>query len=107
VLNVDLGMVDGVPLSFTDGAPLPDGRIVFSAVAENAQDTYHDGPCTGAAIGIIGTDGKVAALHRLEPVQKVEGVHATLQGDRIQLLLVTDADDAGIPGKLLSAEIPS
>lgn len=76
-------------------------------MAENAQDTYHDGPCTGAAIGIIGTDGKVAALHRLEPVQKVEGVHATIQSEAIHLLMVTDADDAGVRGKLLSAEIPS
>lgn len=103
---VDLGTIEGVPLGFTDGAALPDGRIVFSAVAENAQDTYLDGPCIGAAIGIIGTDGQVETLHRLEPTRKVEGVHATIDGDLIYLLMVTDADDADVPGKLLSAEIP-
>ena len=103
---VDLGMIEGVPLGFTDGAALPDGRIVFSAVAENAEDTYLDGPCVGAVIGIIGSDGQVEALHRLEPTHKVEGVHATIDGDLIHLLMVTDADDAGVPGKLLSAEIP-
>ena len=103
---VDLGMIAGAPLGFTDAAALPDGRIVFSAVAENAEDTYLDGPCTGAAIGIIGTDGQVEALHRLEPTQKVEGVHATIHGDHIHLLLVTDADDPGVAGTLSSAEMP-
>ena len=104
---VDLGTIGGVPLGFTDGAALPDGRIVFSAVAENAEGTYLDGPCIGAAIGIIGTDGQVEALHRLEPTQKVEGVHATIHGDLIHLLMVTDADDADVASKLLSAEMPS
>ncbi len=104
---VDLGMLEGIPLGFTDGAALPDGRIVFSAVAENAEDTYLDGPCIGAAIGIIGTDGQLEALHRLEPNHKVEGVHATLHGDLIHLLMVTDADDAVVPGELLSAVMHS
>jgi len=104
---VDLGTIEGVPLGFTDGAALPDGRIVFSAVAENAEDTYRDGPCVGTAIGIIGTDGQVEALYGLEPTHKVEGVHATIDGNVIHLLMVTDADDAGVPGKLLGAEMPS
>jgi hypothetical protein len=104
---VDLGTIEGVPLGFTDGAALADGRIVFSAVAENAEDTYLDGPCLGAAIGILGIDGQVEALHRLEPTYKVEGVHATIDGDLIHLLMATDADDARAPGKLLGAEIPS
>jgi hypothetical protein len=104
---VDLGAIEGVPLGFTDGAALPDGRILFSAVAENAKDTYLDGPCMGAAIGIIGADGQVEPLYRLEPTDKVEGIHATIDGDLIHLLMVTDADDADVPGKLLSAEIPS
>lgn len=98
VHSVDLGMIEGVPLGFTDGAALPDGRIVFSAVAENTEDTYLDGPCIGAAIGIIGIDGQVETLYRLEPTQKIEGVHATIQGDLIRLLMVTDADDADVPG---------
>lgn len=103
---IDLCTIEGIPLGFTDGTVLPDGRIVFSAVAENTEDTYLDGPCIGAAIGIIGTDGRVETLHRLEPTQKVEGVHATVHDDLIRLLMVTDADDVDVPGKLLSAEIP-
>jgi hypothetical protein len=104
---VDLGMIGTTPLGFTDGAALPDGRIVFSAVAEHTEDIYLDGPCIGAALGIIGTDGQVETLHRLEPTRKIEGVHATIHGDLIRLLMVTDADDAEVPGELLGAEIPS
>jgi hypothetical protein len=104
---VELGMIEGTPLGFTDGAALEDGRIVFSAVAEDAVDAYLDGPCMGAVIGIIGTDGQVEAMHRLEPAHKVEGLHATIQGDTIRLLMVTDADDARVAGKLLCAEIPA
>jgi hypothetical protein len=107
ILFFDLGAIEGAPLSFTDGAALPDGRILFSAVAENTEDNYLDGPCVGAAVGIIGTDGRVQAMLRLEPAEKIEGLHATVEGDRISLLLVTDADDASIPAKLLVAEIPA
>ena len=103
---LDLGMIGRVPLSFTDGATLPDGRIVFSAVAENTEDTYLDGPCLGAAIGIVGTGGRLETMQRLDPTEKIEGIHATVEGDRISVLLVTDADDANVPAKLLSTEIP-
>jgi len=101
----DLGTIEGALLSFTDGAALPDGRIVFSAVAENTEDNYLDGPCLGAVVGIIGTEGSLDSMHRLEPTEKVEGIHATVEGDRMILLLVTDADDASAPAKLLTAEI--
>ena len=57
VRHFDLGEAEGVPLGFTDGAALPDGRLVFSAVAERADDSYQDGPCVAAAIGVIGDDG--------------------------------------------------
>jgi uncharacterized protein DUF6910 len=102
-----LGAIEGAPLSFTDGAALPDGRIVFSAVAEKTEDSYRDGPCLGSAIGIIGTDGRVQFMQPLEPTEKVEGLSATVEGERMHLLLVTDADDARVPARLFSAEIPA
>lgn len=105
VRMVELDRVDGVPLGFTDGAVLPDGRIVFSAVAENTDDTYHDGPCIAAAIGIVGLDGQVQALELLQPVHKVEGIDARQDGAVIRLLLVTDADDRRMPGALFSASL--
>jgi hypothetical protein len=102
---VDLGQIDGIPFSFTDAAALPDGSIVFTAVAEDTDDAYDDGCCVGALVGIADTNGRPRRLHRLEQPYKVEGVDARLDGGLIQLLLVTDADDANIPATLFSATI--
>jgi hypothetical protein len=103
----DLGEREGVPLCFTDGAALSDGRLVFAAVAEDTADSYLDGPCRGAALGVIGSDGRLEALYPLEQSHKIEGVHAELAGSQVKLWLVTDADDAQIAAKLLRGVLPS
>lgn len=46
---LDLGAVDGVPLGLTDGAPLPGGGWLFSAVAEDTSDSVVDGTCVASA----------------------------------------------------------
>jgi hypothetical protein len=97
----DLGQIEGIPLCFTDAAALPDGTMVFTAVAED--DNYKDGACAGAAVGIV--DKELQCLYRLEPPYKVEGVNARVEGDVIKLLMVTDADDFEIPAALFSATI--
>src|SRR5262245_1648929 len=99
----DLGHVEGIPLCFTDAAALPDGTMVFTAVAENTDDNYKDGACAGAAVGIV--DKELLCLYRLEQPYKVEGVNAWVEGDVIRLLMVTDADDFEIPAALFSATI--
>jgi len=99
----DLGQIEGIPLCFTDAAALPDGKMVFTAVAENTDDNYNDGACAGAALGIV--DNDLQCLYRLERPYKVEGVNARVEGDAIRLLLVTDADDFEIPAALFSASI--
>ncbi len=104
---VDLGDIDGVPLSFTDGAGLPDGSIVFTAVAEDTEDTYNDGACLGAAIGVAARDGTVRFFERLDECHKIEGVAARVDNNVIRLLLVTDADDPAIPASLFSATLPN
>jgi hypothetical protein len=103
--TIDLGRVDGIPLCFTDAAALPNGDMVFTAVAEDTDDTYKDGPCAAAAIGIVDDEGRLRRLLRLDAPLKIEGVDARADGDVIRLLLVTDADDPGIPGTLFSATI--
>ena len=102
---VDLGSIAGTPLCFTDGSALPNGDIVFSAVAEDTEDTYNDGPCVGAAIGILDREGNLRCLHRLDQPHKIEGVDARVEGGVIRLLLVTDADDASIPASIFSATL--
>ena len=104
IRRYDRGAHRGVRYTFTDASPLPDGRLVFSAVAEDCPDTYHDGPVVSAALGILDAEGGVEFLEPLEPVVKIEGVHATLEsGGEIALLLVADADDETHPAPLLAA----
>jgi hypothetical protein len=103
--TIDLGHADGIPLCFTDAAVLPSGDMVFTAVAEDTDDTYNDGPCAAAAIGIMDDGGHLRHVLRLNAPLKIEGVDARADGDVIRLLLVTDADDPGIPGALFSATI--
>ena len=100
---VDLGAVDDVPLCFTDAAALPTGELVFSAVAEDTADSYHDGPCSAAAIGIMNGEGELRCLQSMDRAQKVEGVHASVDGDLVRLLLVTDADDPSVAAGLYAA----
>ena len=101
----DLGQVEGVPLCFTDAAALPDGSMVFTAVAENTDDAYDDGACGSAAVGVTDCAGRLLHIQPLALPHKVEGVDARQEGDVIRLLLVTDADDADIPAGLFSATI--
>ena len=103
VRAVALGDIDGVPLCFTDAATLPDGNLLFTAVAENTDNSFDDGPCGGSAIGIVDANGNLKAIERLDQPYKVEGVAATMHADEINVLLVTDADDASKAAWLLSA----
>ena len=104
--HLDLGLVEGVPLCFTDAAALSNGDMVFCAVAEDTEDAYRDGPCIAAAIGIVDNGGHLLFLQPLERPYKVEGINARLESRRLDLLLVTDADDPAVPASLLSASIP-
>ncbi len=96
----DLGTADGVPLGFTDGAALPgnDGGWIFSAVAENTDDSYTDGACVASAIGWVGADGVLQRMAALEGTPKVEGIALDGAG---RLLVVTDADDPARASRLL------
>lgn len=105
IRTYDLGAIDGVPLCFSDGAALPDGGLIFTAIAESTDDGYADGTCAGAAIGITNSEGELCFLERVERGHKIEGIEARVEGTLIRLLLVTDADDVKVPAKLLSAEI--
>lgn len=100
-----LGDIDGVPLCFTDGTALPDGGWAFSAAAEATDDNYADGPCRGSAVGVVGADGRLRGIWPLALSCKVEGIAAAMDGDTLQLLLVTDADDRGAPALLLSVDV--
>ncbi len=102
---VDLGQIDGIPLCFTDAAALPEGDMIFTAVAEDTDNAYDDGVCVGAAVGIVDKGGHLRCLRQLDHAHKVEGVDARMDGDDIKLLLVTDADDPDVPACLFGATL--
>jgi hypothetical protein len=111
VTQHDLGSIDGVPLCFTDGVALRDGRWLFSAAAEDTADSYADGRCLGSAVGVVDENGTLQRVERLAALCKVEGVALAHElGDdaddsRLPLLLVSDADDRRIAARLLSVTL--
>jgi hypothetical protein len=105
IVETELGEIDGIPLSFTDAAVLRNGDMVFSAAAEDTEDPYDDGRCAGCALGVVGPQGNIVFLERTEPGNKLEGIDAIERDGTIELMLVTDADDAEIPAAIYSARI--
>lgn len=101
----ELGDIDGVPLCFTDGAALPGGGWVFCAAAEASDDNYADGPCRGSAVGVVSADGQLLGLQTLSLRCKAEGIAVLVEAGRLQLLMVTDADDPDTPALLLAATV--
>lgn len=101
----DLGEIEEVPLCFTDATSLPTGEIVFTASAENTSDAYLDGACMGSVIGIINSKGDLSSLEPIDKKIKLEGLVATSHDKSIDILLVTDADDATRPAQLYSARV--
>jgi hypothetical protein len=109
IRQYDLGSVGDVPLCFTDASPLPDGGVAFTAVAEDTDNSYDDGQCAGAAVGVMRKDGNIAFVERLDEALKVEGIDARVKGKGkkrvIKVWMVTDADDRDIAARLVKAEI--
>ena len=103
---IELGKIDGVQLCFSDAAALPNGGMLFTAAAENTDDSYLDGPCAGNVIGILDKHMRLRFVEELDNKQKVEGVVANLTSTKIQLQMVTDADDATQAAQWLTAEFP-
>ena len=98
----ELGEADGVRLCFSDATALPDSGVLFTAVAEGGDDTYHDGLCTGAAVGLLTAACDLDWIRPLAPTAKVEGIEAHRTRAGTELLLVADADDPDSPAPLLT-----
>ena len=103
---IPLGSVDGVPLSFTDGAALPNAAWVFCAVAEATMDSVQDGACKGSAVGVINQFGEVIYSRALLGNPKVEGISIESKNDQWEVTLVTDPDDAEHASQMLKITLP-
>jgi hypothetical protein len=107
VQQYDLGMLAGVPLSFTDATPWRDG-VLFAAAAEASPDAIEDGSVTGSVIGKIDGAGK----GRWAPVTdrsgapfgaKVEGL--VMAKEEGHLHVVVDADDPKVASVLCTVAL--
>jgi hypothetical protein len=105
VRRYDLGNIRGVPFGFSDATALADGSIIFAAIAEDTPDSYADGRCAGAAIGSIDPSGRLEKITPLASPAKIEGIHAYEGSNSVELLLVTDADDATVAAALYAATL--
>lgn len=98
---MQLGSMNGVPLSLADGAALQGGYWMFCAVAVRTDSAGKNGDCVGSAIGIVSPDGSVGPVYALEGAPKVEGIAVQAEGSDWLVSLVTDAGDAALPAQLL------
>lgn len=109
IQTFDLGKIHQVSLSFTDCAALPDGSWLYTAVAEDAPDSYQDGEFWGAVIGKVSPRGQMLWQRPLMPSCKVEGIaaHPLKNGadDCLEICLVTDADEPSQPALMLKAQL--
>jgi len=103
----DLGTApDGTPLTLTDLAALPDGRLLATVVAEQGESTCLDGDCVGAAVAVLHVDGRVERVHPFARPWKVEGIVAAPRGDgTVDLLMCVDPDDPAAVAPLLGASL--
>jgi hypothetical protein len=98
---LDLGEVAGVGLAVTDAVALPDGRELLSAAAEDTPNAVDDGPVVATAL-VLADGGRVLDVAPVPEVEgrvvKVEGLALRgIDGDRVDLLAVVDADDPELP----------
>jgi hypothetical protein len=105
VRRYQLGVIDGIALGFTDAAALPGGGFVFTAAAEDTDDSVADGACAGSVVGRVDRRGQLREMHRLQPRMKVEGIDLQVTRDGVDLCLVTDADTPARPSALLLARL--
>ncbi|MBH9576851.1 DUF6929 family protein [Inhella proteolytica] len=105
-LDCPLGALDGVPLGLTDLCALADGRLLFSAAAEDSDNPVADGTVSGSVLGCLDPAGGLQLLGRLPGTLKVEGLVARPAGAGLDAWLVTDADQRGVAAQLLHLRLP-
>jgi hypothetical protein len=110
---LDVGHIGDVRLTFSDAASLPSlppehpyaGALCISAVAENTANSMDDGAFLGAVIALLRPDFSWAAIRRVQPDCKIEGIWVDKDHDQLVIHMLTDADDPAQPAKLLRASL--
>jgi hypothetical protein len=103
ITHYELGTLDGVRLTFSDAEHLGDGRILFSASAEEEST----GRIAGSVLGVIEADGSAHWTELLDEEGKafggkIEGLSRDLRDPR-KVHFVIDDDDETIPSEIFEA----
>jgi hypothetical protein len=107
IVTLALPALDGVPLSVTDLALHPDGRLHFLAAAERTANAIDDGPVAGSVLGCFDAALAPRLLVRLAPAIKAEGLAFWKhEGGTDRWLVVTDPDDPSRRSPLYVLEWP-
>jgi hypothetical protein len=105
IRTYDLGRLDGVRLTFSDAEHLGEGRVLFSASAEDPDS----GEISGSVLGIIEADGAARWTHLQDqngtPFRgKIEGLTLDAK-DRRKVYFVIDDDDEDTPSRIFHAVV--
>jgi hypothetical protein len=111
VCRAELGTVRSVRLGFTDAAHLARGGVVVLAGAEASPNTFDDGECVGAAVGLlVGQSLSMTPIldERGEPTRlKLEGIEVVAEhaDGSLDCVVVADCDDPAAPALLARLEL--
>jgi hypothetical protein len=105
IRSYDLGTLGGVRLTFSDAEHLTEGRVLFSASAEDAESSS----IKGSVLGIIEADGKARWTHLFDedgkPFEgKIEGLTRDAN-DAEKVYFVIDDDDEDTPSRIFHAVV--
>jgi hypothetical protein len=110
ITQYDLGVLDGVPLGFTDVALGRQSVILYAAAAEASPDATRDGEVRGSVVGAIDPDKGAGRWARLSEKNgesftgKVEGL--TLDAQRSErIFAAVDSDDPSKASDLLELRL--
>jgi hypothetical protein len=103
VTTVELGDIEGVPLTFTDAVAVAEGCVVVLACAEDSADAIADGPVLGSRVGMLRSN----AL-RMVDVRDATGARSRLKlegierrpASRFEFDVVADMDRPEAPAQL-------
>ncbi|CAN5741907.1 hypothetical protein BH23GEM3_BH23GEM3_15590 [soil metagenome] len=108
VVQYELGVLDGIRLTFTDSVRVRD-RVLYTAAAEDSPDAVHDGEVVGSALGVF------LSPHELQWTElrdrgggrftgKIEGIcESRIRRDLFYV--VVDVDDPRVPTELCEVQL--
>ena len=105
VTRYDLGTLDGVRLTFSDADCLGEGRILYSASAEDPGS----GEVAGSVLGIVEPDGSARWTELIDRDGgrfrgKIEGLSRDVSDAR-KIHFVIDADDEAVPSEIFDVRL--